>query len=289
VLNWFLARAERDAAKLAAHRQSERQKQLIARSRELFDVAEELTPDPARQQAAVTLHLDGLRFSLAALADVPETFSPASMVASLPTGAPEVVRQAAQLLVAARPALAPVQDLHRQLLEQLEWPLRAEAHAQRLPFLRVGRLLIAVTLAWALGPDALRWLTSPRNLAWRAPWTTSSSAFTCRPSQHDCGGTRTDILFHTNNEANPWFQYDLGEREALSGLTVVNRQDELQARAVPLVVEVSDDGASWREVARQPTVFSTWEPRFAPVEARFVRLRVDGTSALHLERVEVHP
>ena len=61
------------------------------------------------------------------------------------------------------------------------------------------------------------------------------------------------------------------------------------ALAVPLVLEVSDDGASWREVIRRPDVFATWYPTFPAQKARYVRLRVDRISTLHLEAVRVHP
>jgi hypothetical protein len=55
------------------------------------------------------------------------------------------------------------------------------------------------------------------------------------------------------------------------------------------VLEVSDDQLRWREVGRKGEPFATWEARFTPVTARYLRARVDRTSVLHLEGVEIHP
>lgn len=289
MLSWFLARADRDAAAVARSKQSARQAELARRSRETFEAAEQLSFTASRETARATLHLEGISLGLAAYADVPERFSPASVLATLPSGAPRFVTDAAAALEQKSTDVGQLRHLHDQLLDVVETPARLTDLAQRLPFLRIGQLAVGIVFAVALGPSLLAWLTAPRNLARWAEWTTSSTAFTCHPSHHECGGGRTDIFFHTGNEANPWLRYDLGSAKRVSGLTIVNRQDSLQARAVPLVVEVGDDGTTFREVARQTTAFSTWEPRFEPVTARFVRLRIDGTSVLHLERVEVHP
>jgi hypothetical protein len=40
-------------------------------------------------------------------------------------------------------------------------------------------------------------------------------------------------------------------------------------------------------VASQDFVFSTWSPRFPKVVARYVRLRVQRSTAFHLEEVKV--
>ena len=63
----------------------------------------------------------------------------------------------------------------------------------------------------------------------------------------------------------------------------------LMMRAIPLVLEVSDDGKAFREVARRTEEFSAWAPSFPPQTARYFRVRVDRVSTLHLEAVRVHP
>jgi hypothetical protein len=70
---------------------------------------------------------------------------------------------------------------------------------------------------------------------------------------------------------------------------VTNRDDCCLERAVPLVVEVSDDRKKWRTVARRADSFREWEGKFAPLKARYVRLRVDRHSILHLAKVSVRP
>jgi hypothetical protein len=133
------------------------------------------------------------------------------------------------------------------------------------------------------------WWRAPPDLARGKPWSTSSSAATCQPAEGRCAGERTRVLFVTNEEQRPWFQVDLGEPRSFSSVTVRNRGDALLERAIPLVVEVSDDAAGWREVARKPDRFARWEARFSPVTARYLRVRVDRLSVLHLEGVEIHP
>jgi len=135
---------------------------------------------------------------------------------------------------------------------------------------------------------ALR-LLSPVNLAHDKPWRTSSTYATCHPKELECAGVTTDILFHTNVEKEPWFEYDFGAPLAFSALTVKNRLDYGLELSSPLVAEVSNDGKTYREVAHRSDWFSTWRPNFAAQRARYLRLRVLRTSAFHLKSVAVHP
>lgn len=152
--------------------------------------------------------------------------------------------------------------------------------------LRVGAfaaLVLACLLAvWVL-------FIKPRDLAAGKPWRTSSIGIVCTPEKGDCGGVSTDILFHTKEEQDPWFEYDLGTATDFSSLVVKNRTDFGPDRAVPLIAEVSNDDKNFREVARRDMVFGTWRPQFPKQHARYVRLRVPRKSILHLEQIEVHP
>jgi hypothetical protein len=58
-------------------------------------------------------------------------------------------------------------------------------------------------------------------------------------------------------------------------------------RAVPLILEVSNDGKSYRKVAERTRPFSTWNAKFESTDARYVRLRSPRKTMLHLERVSV--
>jgi hypothetical protein len=71
-------------------------------------------------------------------------------------------------------------------------------------------------------------------------------------------------------------------------MRIQNRQDGEADRAVPLIIEVGDDGTHFRQIARRDTEFSAWKPSFPTVTARYVRLRVPRRSMLHLEEVAVY-
>ncbi len=132
-------------------------------------------------------------------------------------------------------------------------------------------------------------LFEPTNLAEGKPWRTSSKWIDCDPTIGRCGPHVTRILFHTNEDEAPWFELDLGMPTEFSSVSVQNRSDHLPERAVPLIVESSDDQQTWKELARRDETFSTWRAKFPTTTARFVRLRVPRRTFLHLEAVRVHP
>jgi hypothetical protein len=153
----------------------------------------------------------------------------------------------------------------------------------------IAGLMLGLWLASA-GVLAASRVLEPRDLAKGQPWRASSSWGTCDPEHGMCGPLHSRIFFHTQDDDSPWVEIDLGKPQTFSSLTIVNRRDEhLEDRAVPLVIEVSDDQQGFKEIARRDAVFSVWEPRFPPVTARFVRARVTRKSWLHLEAVKVHP
>jgi hypothetical protein len=166
-----------------------------------------------------------------------------------------------------------------------ERPLRALEAITLKAFARI--VLTVLLLAGAVG--AAVFLRPARsNIAAGKPWKASSSLFDCHPDQGECGGAETRIFFHTRDEQNPWLQYDLGAKTAVSALRIENRQDAEGARAVPLIVEVSDDGNAFKEVARRDEEFTVWKPSFSKVSTRYVRLRVPRKSMLHLDEVEIY-
>jgi hypothetical protein len=171
-------------------------------------------------------------------------------------------------------------------LERQEAPRQA---VERLRALRWIRLAIIPLLGMCLALTTLAFLPEKPNLAKDKPWRTSSSAAQCDPKQGMCAGVRTLILFHTNYENNAWFEYDLGAPLRFSSMTIRNRSDGESERAVPLIVEVSNDGTTYREVARRNTDFAQWKPDLGPQEARYVRLRVPRPTYFHLEEVKIHP
>ena len=151
---------------------------------------------------------------------------------------------------------------------------------------RVVRVVLSLSILAAI---VIGLWPKPPNLAKGKPWRTSSIGAECHPEKAECAGPGTVILFHTRQEQDPWFEYDLGAPLAFSSLTVRNRSDCCADRTVPLVAEVSNDGQSFTQVARREAQFSTWSPSFTTQHARYLRLRVARESILHLEAIEVHP
>jgi hypothetical protein len=166
------------------------------------------------------------------------------------------------------------------------WELGRASRFHRIALCSVG-LAMALGAALYLVSTLLRaWLAGPDLAAGRA-WTASSTAMTCEPARHNCGGKEVGVFFHTRLEQQPWLRIDLGGEHQVSSVELQNRQDCCQERALPLVVELSVDGLSWQQVARRTESFETWRAEFPPRRARFVRLRVTRRSVLHLERVSV--
>ena len=147
-----------------------------------------------------------------------------------------------------------------------------------------GRLIAAIAVAlWAASAGVLTLARAfePVDLAKDKPWRASSTW---------PGALPAGIFFHTLDDDSPWVEIDLGKPTTFSKLTIINRKDAgMQARAVPLVIEVSDDQQAWREITRTDEVFDTWAPKLQPVTARFVRARAARKTWLHLEALRVYP
>jgi hypothetical protein len=154
-------------------------------------------------------------------------------------------------------------------------------------WLRLGAVLVVVFAGlYAVSNSVSHALQGP-DLALGKAWRASSRAYECHPKDMECGGARSAMFFHTNEENSPWVEIDLGSSQTFARIEIVNREDCCLERAVPLVVEVGDDQSHFHEVARHLESFRDWETTITPVKARYVRLRVDRRSVLHLVRVTV--
>lgn len=100
---------------------------------------------------------------------------------------------------------------------------------------------------------------------------------------HDPGNPK--LLFHTDRELSAWIEYDLQQPTQVKEVSVENRSDCCGEAALPLVLEASDDQATWRELSRRTEPFSRAVFSFPPVQTRYLRLRVGRMSYLHLEAV----
>lgn len=100
--------------------------------------------------------------------------------------------------------------------------------------------------------------------------------------------------FHTDRQENPWWQIDLGESTPPGRVVVFNRCDFAE-RAARLIVLLSDDGKTFRQVYQHDGTpfFGHTDGRPLIVEfdgatARYVRLQQPGRDYFHLDEVEVY-
>jgi hypothetical protein len=143
----------------------------------------------------------------------------------------------------------------------------------------LGALLTAIVVTTIV-------LVRPKNVLAGKAFRTSTASKDFDAVNHTWKGGRQPIFFMTNDQAQPWIEYDLGKPTAIRRVVIQNRPDCCRERAIPLVVEVGDDQLKWREVARATHEFFSWEARFPTETARYVRLRVDRSTIFHLEAVE---
>jgi hypothetical protein len=192
--------------------------------------------------------------------------------------------------VQVRAAALAAQRFVRALIASASAP---DKRLQRVRIERWARPILA-----ALAPLAViyalvaswRYVHRPPDLAAGRPWRASSAAEGFPPAGRV--GTRPksgyEMMFHTNNDPSPWVEIDLERPTSVHRVAVTNRPDCCQDRAVPLIVELSDDAQNWVEVDRRPTEFKEWTASFNKRTARYVRLRVAKAGPLHLANVSVY-
>jgi F5/8 type C domain len=126
------------------------------------------------------------------------------------------------------------------------------------------------------------------DLAAGKKWTASSKQEIWADSGKITDEPGNAILFHTKEDDSPWLMIDLETPTSVASVDILNRQDCCGERAIPLVVELSNDGKTWREVARRDELFTQWKAAFSAQDARYVRLRVPRKTYLHLQGIGIH-
>jgi len=149
---------------------------------------------------------------------------------------------------------------------------------------RALRITLAGLALLALGGlvafSSIKRKFNPPNLLEGKAWHASSSLPNAGPHSI-CSGTAGGFFFHTDNELNPWVQFDLGSVQSVRRVEVANRA-RFEGRALPLAIELSMDGKTWLEVARKKETFTSWDVDFAPKDARYLRARAASKTWLHL-------
>jgi hypothetical protein len=164
------------------------------------------------------------------------------------------------------------------LVAELDAPLKRIDRLWMQRWLRIG--LVAVLLLSTAYAARVRALGP--NLIADKPFLTSSATAVCTPITN-CPG----MLFHTENENNPWIEFDLGALRPMKRVEVTNRPDCCADRAVPLLVEISTDRTTWTQVARRDLEFLVWTASFPRTIGRYVRLRVPRATPFHLKEIAI--
>jgi hypothetical protein len=147
--------------------------------------------------------------------------------------------------------------------------------------------IVALAVLIAAVPPVRRFFFPP-DLAFGKPWTATSALTGFSASGRVSDDDRTLAMFHTLDEPSPAVTVDLGARVVIRKVRVMNRLDCCRERALPLAVEIGIDGMTWKRVGYRRSEFRRWTVAFAPARARFVRVRVDRRSVLHLQTISVY-
>lgn len=264
------------------------QRDALARARDALSLAERVVdgggvtapaiPDARAAALAWTLLSDAARSLDAARAD---------------PDAPDVARA----LSSPRPP-GEDPDVTARALDDVRAYLHArcddiDPRAARIPrlqgerMLRVGVIVGALVVARGAWPvvDTLRRHDLAPDASWRA--SSAASSFATSGRGFAPPASTSPVFMHTAQEANPWVDFDLGALRDVRQVVVHNRWDCCVERALPLVIELSDDGATWRGVAERREAFYVWPASFTPQRARRVRIRALADTMLHLAKVEI--
>jgi len=111
-----------------------------------------------------------------------------------------------------------------------------------------------------------------------------------------CDGVKNGGFgFHTNQQAKPWWQVDLGAKARLDRVVVYNRCNTASERAARVHVMLGEDGKTWRTVYRHngKTFLGLTDKKPLVVgvkgeSARFVRIQLPDNIWLHLDEIEVY-
>jgi hypothetical protein len=203
-------------------------------------------------------------------------------------GSPELLQaiqsalKQAQLSTPAEPSaksalVASLAGFTARLISEIEAPRRV---ARRERWLRAARYAVPGVLPLLALLSAAVWFARGPNLIAGSTMKLSSQLSSCEKGS--CGSAS----FSTREEPSPWVSYDFGKTRSLHSIVVHNRSDCCWDRALPLLVEVSDDGSRWRELVRTERPFIRFSHDL-DAKARYVRLRVARKSYLHLDQVTI--
>ena len=144
--------------------------------------------------------------------------------------------------------------------------------------LLIGSVIVAAVVITPLVPrpeyESFRWYSS------------TSAAYFRQDGKLGETGTAA-LVVHTAEQKDPWVVIDTLRQRPIKRVILRNREDCCTDRGLPLVVEVGVDRNSFVQVGRRDSVFDEWTLEFPERTARYVRLRSESTTVLHLSGVQV--
>jgi hypothetical protein len=164
---------------------------------------------------------------------------------------------------------------------------RTPATIRRLRWTRVALLGAAVVLVLVAAVSIARF---PSNLALHKPVQATAAAYdTTAAGVVD--GQLGRFGFHSQEDDAPFLTVDLQKPTKIAKVSVFGRGDCCFDQSIPLELEISEDGASFRPVGQRTTAFSStnpWVVEMSPVVTRYVSVRAKHRGVLVLGEVEVY-
>jgi hypothetical protein len=163
---------------------------------------------------------------------------------------------------------------------------------RRIKVSRVLRILTLAAVKITLLVLLIAWLVAPTNIAKGKPASAISYWPGSGPASELVNGNLESPWGSATGKANdPWFQIDLLDPYELRKVVVINRDDSFASSTVPLVIETSEDGATFSEIARfeGPAVARQRWVHKGGGRARHVRVRRVGAGlGFALSEIEVY-
>jgi F5/8 type C domain len=249
--------------------------------------------------AVVLMHGDGPSLEAADAASIDSAF--ARYVEEGAMGTPPREVDEARHLVAEphlrMESLGPEElATRRASLEAAAQWLRGHIEPRTVPQIRrvrIKRLAGAAIVAAGLLGWALASVFSAPNVALHRP-VTASSLHQQSVAPGDGSGLVDGVYeinygIHTGFEATPWVMVDLQSSRKIAMVKVYNRADGWFDEGLPFVLELSQDGKEFNEVARRTEPFSQALPwtYSGATEARYVRIRAPRLTYIALSEVEI--
>jgi hypothetical protein len=134
-------------------------------------------------------------------------------------------------------------------------------------------------------------LIAPKNLALDKPVASSSAGFATQAAAVVDGSKNGTYDFHSQLEESPWLTIDLGRPRPITKIKVFGRSDGHNDQSIPLALEVSDDAATYQQIALRSEPFSEaspWVVQPPALVTRYLRLKTMKQGYLVLGEVEVY-